>query len=104
MAQIQVCLRPVFGDIDLAVLVGAHSPRVHIDIGIQLLRRHLQPAGLEEPAQRSRCDSFSKSGDHSSGHKDIFCHDDPPFRNASDGMRCALAQARRPLSGLIAIG
>ena len=40
VAQVQIRLRAVVGDEHLAVLIGAHGARVHVDIGIQLLVSH----------------------------------------------------------------
>ena len=34
VAQIQIRLRPVLGDVDLPVLIGAHGARVYVDIGV----------------------------------------------------------------------
>ena len=41
VAQVQVRLQAVLRDVDLPVLVGAHGAWVHVDVGVQLLRRHL---------------------------------------------------------------
>ena len=41
MAQVQVGFRPVLGDLRLPVLVGTHGAGVYVDVGGQLLRRHL---------------------------------------------------------------
>ena len=46
VAQIQIRFRAVLGDVDLAVLIGAHGAGVHIDVGVQLLSGHLQPSCL----------------------------------------------------------
>ena len=40
MAQIQVGLGPVVGDVDLAVLVGAHGARIDVEIGVELAQAH----------------------------------------------------------------
>ena len=61
MTQIQIRLRPVLGDEDLTVLIGAHGARIHIDIGIQLLGGHLQPPGFEQAAQRGCRDALAKA-------------------------------------------
>ena len=55
MAEVEVGLRAVVGDIDLAMLVGAHGPRVDIDIGVQLAQTHLVAARLQKRAKRRRC-------------------------------------------------
>ena len=77
VAQVQVGLRAVLGDIDLAVLIGAHGAGVHVDIGVQLLGRHLQAPGLQQTPQGCCRDPFSQTGDHTAGHKNILCHDHP---------------------------
>ena len=59
MAQVQVGLGAVVRHEHLAVLQGAHRAGVHIDVGIQLLAGHLQPAGLEQTAQAGRCDALA---------------------------------------------
>ena len=46
VTQIQIRFRAVLGDVDLAVLIGAHGAGVHIDVGVQLLSGHLQPSCL----------------------------------------------------------
>ncbi len=35
MAEIEIGLGPVIGDIDLAMLIGAHRPGIDIEIGIE---------------------------------------------------------------------
>ena len=72
--QVQVGLRAVLRHIDLPVLIGAHGAGIHIDIGIQLLGRHLQAAGLQKPPQRSRGDALAQAGDHAARHKNVLCH------------------------------
>ena len=39
MAEVEVGLRPVFRDIDFAMLVRGHCSGVDVDIGVELLRR-----------------------------------------------------------------
>jgi hypothetical protein len=52
MAQVEVGLRPVVGDVDLAVLVGTHRPRVDVQIRVELAQAHLETARLEQRAKR----------------------------------------------------
>ena len=47
MAQVQVGLRPVLGNEHLPVLIGVHSARVNVQVGVELLEGHLQPPGLQ---------------------------------------------------------
>ena len=77
VAQIQVGFRAVLGHIHLAMLIGAHGAGVHIDVGIQLLRGHFQPPGLEQPAQRSGGDALAQAGNHTAGYEDILGHCSP---------------------------
>ena len=72
MAQVQVRLRAVLGNVDLAVLIGTHGARIHIDIRIQLLGRHLQPPGLQKASQRGRRNALAQTGNNAAGHKNIF--------------------------------
>ena len=44
VAQVQIGLAAVVGHEDLAVLVRAHGPRVHVDVRIHLLQRHAEAA------------------------------------------------------------
>ena len=48
VADVQVGFGPVCGDEDLPVFVGAHRPRVHVDVGVYLDGRHPVPPGPEE--------------------------------------------------------
>ena len=74
VAQVQVGLGSVLRHKDLAVLIGAHGAGVHIDVRVQLLGGHLQPTGLQQPAQGSCGDALAQAGDHAAGHKNILCH------------------------------
>ena len=75
MTEIQVCLRTVVGNKNLAVLNGVHRTRVYIDIGIKLLHRHLITSGFQKTAQRSCRNSLAQTGNHTACHKYIFyCH------------------------------
>ena len=42
MSQIQICLRPIFRNEDLPMLVGAHCTCIYVDIRIQFLSRDFQ--------------------------------------------------------------
>ena len=78
--QVEVRLRPVLRDIHLPVLIGAHGARIDVYVGIQLLRGHLQPPRLQQPAQRGRRDALAQPGDHAPGDENILCHVfSPPF-------------------------
>ena len=51
VAEVEVRLGPVLRDEDLAVLVGVHRPRVHVDVGVELLEHDPKAAALEQHAQ-----------------------------------------------------
>ena len=72
--QIQICLSAILGNIDLTVLVGAHGTGVHVDIGIQFLRRYLQPPGLQQSPQRGCGDTLPQPRNNAACHKNILCH------------------------------
>ena len=50
VAEVEIGLAAVVGDEDLAVLVGTHRPRIDVDVGIHLLERDPEAAGLQETA------------------------------------------------------
>ena len=58
--EVEVGFRAVVGDEHLAVLERAHGARIDIDVGIELQQRHLETAGLQQCAQRGRCDAFAQ--------------------------------------------
>ena len=51
MAEIEIGLGAVVGDIDLAVLIGAHRPRIDIEIGVELAQPHAEAARLQQRAR-----------------------------------------------------
>ncbi len=54
MAEIEIGLGAVVGDVDLAVLIGAHRARIDIEIGVELAQPHLEAARLQQRAERRR--------------------------------------------------
>src|SRR5215813_3467135 len=70
VAKIEIGLGTVVSDEDLAVLIGAHSARVDIQIGVELAQPDFKPARLQ---QRSECcgrQTLPKRGNHAAGDKD----------------------------------
>jgi hypothetical protein len=45
VTDVEVGLGAVLGDEDLAVLERVHGARVHVEVGVELLHRHVQTAG-----------------------------------------------------------
>ena len=74
VTEVQIRLRTVLCNINFSVLIRAHRSRIYVYIGIQLLCRNLQPARLEQSAERCRRDSLPEARNDASRYKDIFCH------------------------------
>ena len=74
VAEVEVGLRAVHGHIALAVLVWVQCPRVDIDVGVDFLYGDGIATGLQQFADAGRDNTFSKRGDHASGHKNIARH------------------------------
>src|SRR6185436_14806341 len=72
VAQVEVSLRAVVGDVDLAVLVGAHRARIDVDVRIELLQRDLVAVALEERADRSGREPFAERRHDAAGDQDVF--------------------------------
>ena len=70
VAQVEVGLGAVLGDEHLAVLERAHRARVDVDVGVELLDRHREPAGDEQLAQRGGRDALAECGDDAAGDED----------------------------------
>ena len=70
MAEVEVGLGAVVGDVDLAVLIGAHRPRIDVDVGVELAQPDLEAAGLQQRAQRRRGQALAEGGDHAAGNED----------------------------------
>ena len=60
VAEVEVGLGAVVGDEDLAVLIGAHRPRIDVEVGVELPQPHPVAARLEERAERRRSDAFAE--------------------------------------------
>ena len=74
VAEIEVGLRAVLGDVDLAVLVRAHRAGVNVDVGVELLRCDLEPARLQKTAERGGGDALAKAGNNAAGDENVLCH------------------------------
>ena len=59
MAEIEIGLRTVVGDVDLAVLIGAHRPRIDVEIGVEFPQSHAIAACLQECAECRRRKTFA---------------------------------------------
>src|SRR3546814_10305521 len=69
MAQIEVGLRPVVGDVDLAVLIGRHRARIDVEIRIELANPHAITACLQQRRKARRHQTLAERGDHAAGNE-----------------------------------
>ncbi len=74
VAEVEIGLRPVVGDEDLAVLEGAHGAGIDVDIGIELLHRHGEATGLEKATERGGGEALPQAGDDPTRYEDVLCH------------------------------
>jgi len=72
VADVEVGLGAVLGDEDLAVLERAHRPRIDVQVRVELLHLHLQPARLEQAAKGGRGDALAERRDDAAGHEHIL--------------------------------
>ncbi|MPM49254.1 hypothetical protein SDC9_95982 [bioreactor metagenome] len=80
VSKVQIGLCSVVRHEDLTVLIRVHGTRIHVEIWVEFLQRHLQTALLEQTAQGGRRDALAQSRDHASGYKNVFyCHFPSPY-------------------------
>ena len=72
MTEVEIGLGAIAEHIDLAVLEGTHRPRIDIEVGIELLDAHPQPAHLEERTQRRRRQTLAQRGNHPARDKNVL--------------------------------
>jgi hypothetical protein len=58
--DVEVGLGAVLGDEDLAVLEGAHRPRVDVQVRVELLNLNLEAARLQQPAEGGSGDALAE--------------------------------------------
>ena len=74
VAEVEIGLRAVVGDEDLAVLVGRHRAGVDVEIGVELLDGDAQSAAGEQLGQRGGGDALADRADHAAGDEDVAGH------------------------------
>ena len=72
MADIEISLGAVFGDIDLTVLERVHRARIHVDVRIELLLQNLDAAATKQAAERGGCQAFAERGDNATGDENML--------------------------------
>ena len=73
VAEVEVRLRAVLGDEDLAVLERAHRARIHVDVRIELLDRDREPASHEKAPERCGGDPLAEGRNDPAGDEDEAC-------------------------------
>ena len=72
VAEIEVGLAAVVGDVDLAVLIRAHRARIDVDVGVELLQRDLVAVAFEQAADGGGRQPLAERGHHAAGDEDVF--------------------------------
>ena len=60
MAEVEIGLGAVVGDVDLAVLIGRHGSRVDVEVGVELDDGDAQATRLKEEANGGGGDSLTE--------------------------------------------
>ena len=72
VAQVEVGLGAVVGDEHLAVLERAHGARVDVDVRVELEVLHLEPAVLQQRADRGGGEPLAERADHAAGDEQVL--------------------------------
>src|SRR5690606_36305549 len=70
--DVEIGLGTVIRHEDLTVLEGVHSPRIHVEIGIELLHDDAQTAGRQEVAEAGRRVALAQGGDDTPSDEDVL--------------------------------
>ena len=71
VADVEVGLGAVLGDEDLTVLERVHRPRVDVEVGVELLHHHAQPARGEQVAEAGGGEALTQRGGDAPGDEDV---------------------------------
>ena len=71
MTDVEIGLGAVVGDENLAVLEGVHGARIHVQVWIELLHGHPQPAGPEQAAEAGGRQALAETGSHAPGDEQV---------------------------------
>ncbi len=72
VADVEVGLGTVLGHEHLAVLERAHRSRIDVDVRVELLHLHLEPAGLEQATERRGGDPLAERRHDAAGDEDVL--------------------------------
>src|SRR5438105_863961 len=79
MAEIEIGLGAVVGDVDLPMLVGAHRAGIDVEVRIELSEPDLEAARLKQRPERRRRETLAERGDHAAGDKNEPRHGTPVY-------------------------
>ena len=60
VAEVEVGLRAVVEHVNLAVLIGRHGARIHVEVGVELLNGRPQAAAFEQRAEGCCGDALAR--------------------------------------------
>src|SRR5439155_883865 len=83
LADVEVGFSAVVEHIDFAVLVGAHRAGVDVDVRVELLHPHAEPAPLQQHADAGAGQPLAQGTDHAPRHEDVPRHAVPPAPDVS---------------------
>ena len=72
VAEVEVGLRAVVGDVHLAVLVRAHRARIDVDVRVELLQRDPVAVAFEQRADRRGRQALAERRDDAAGDEDVL--------------------------------
>ncbi len=74
MAEVEIGLRSVVSDEDLAVLIGAHRARIDVEIRVELPESDRIAASLKESAEGGRSQTLAERRNHATGDEYVPSH------------------------------
>ena len=72
MADVEIGLGAVLGDEHLAVLERVHGARVDVEVGVELLHRHLQAPRRQQLSEAGRREALAERGNHATGDEEVL--------------------------------
>ena len=72
VAEVEIRLGAVVGDVDLAVLEGVHGAGIDVQVGVELEEGDAQPARLQQRPDRRRRETLAQRRKHASGDEDVL--------------------------------
>ena len=74
VAEVEVGLRAVVGDEDLAVLERRHGAGIDVEVGVELAQPHRIAARLQQRPERRRRETLAERRDHAARDEDVPRH------------------------------